>query len=240
VPAELVRGLRALRAAQPDAARVELLKQRVAAEIAKNAAAGSAGVAATLAAKCLPVAFALVTAVTALTWLHAARRQPASMPAPPPARMPVALAPAPEPSHVEPALDPPALVVAPAPESVRKPMHRVRRARTIARSDDADTDALAPRAPPDGAAEMAVLWKARTSLEHDAAGALELTEQHASAYPEGVFAEEREVLAIEALLKLRRMSAALERAERFLQRYPDSTHARRLQLLIDPSMHRDP
>ncbi len=75
--------------------------------------------------------------------------------------------------------------------------------------------------------------RSRVALDHDPALALDQAQAHARIYPDGVFAQEREVLAIEALLKLRRRAQALVRAERFVERYPESSHVRRVRALID-------
>jgi hypothetical protein len=82
-------------------------------------------------------------------------------------------------------------------------------------------------------AELDLVQRAQAALEHRPAATLALTEQHAQTYPRGIFAQEREVLAIEALLKLARRPAALARAEEFLARYPTSPHARRVRPLLE-------
>jgi hypothetical protein len=84
-------------------------------------------------------------------------------------------------------------------------------------------------------AELALLDRAQRALERDPATALALSEQHARDYPHGLFAQEREVLAIEALLKLRQRAAAVTRAEDFVKHFADSPHARRVRALLDRS-----
>ena len=90
----------------------------------------------------------------------------------------------------------------------------------------------APRAA-DPIAELALLQRARRVIMRDPARALTLAEEHAGAYPDGIFAEERELLAIEALLGLTRRDDAEQRAARFTRRHPHSVHAHRLQRLLD-------
>jgi type IV secretory pathway VirB10-like protein len=91
----------------------------------------------------------------------------------------------------------------------------------------------APTPHPDD--ELVLLKQAESALDRDAASALALAEQHARAYPHGLFAQEREILAIEALLKLRQKPAAVARAEAFVQHYPSSPHARRVRALLERS-----
>jgi hypothetical protein len=47
----------------------------------------------------------------------------------------------------------------------------------------------------------------------------------------GIFSQEREIIAIEALLKLKRRSEAIERAAAFSEAHPGSPHARRVREL---------
>ena len=81
--------------------------------------------------------------------------------------------------------------------------------------------------------ELVLLERSRAALDRDPALAFAEVQAHERAYPQGVFAQEREVLAIEALLKLRRRGLALARAARFMQRYPESSHVRRVRALLE-------
>jgi hypothetical protein len=60
------------------------------------------------------------------------------------------------------------------------------------------------------------------------ARALQLTAEHGRRYHEGVFAQEREVLAIDALSRLGNRDLAAARARRFIESYPESAHRVRL------------
>lgn len=91
----------------------------------------------------------------------------------------------------------------------------------------------APAITPTPETELALLRRSQAALDGDPSAALDLAEQHARDYPRGLFAQEREVLAIEALLKLRRKPAAVDRAAHFVQRFPDSPHARRVRALLE-------
>jgi hypothetical protein len=83
-----------------------------------------------------------------------------------------------------------------------------------------------------GAGEGALLLRARQVLTSDPAAALALTQQHARRFPTGTLVPEREVLAIEALNELGRVSEARSRFDTFRARYPQSPHLARLQALL--------
>ncbi len=72
------------------------------------------------------------------------------------------------------------------------------------------------------AAERALLDVARSALARgEAAEALAATERHAHEYPDGALVEEREALAIKALVALGRMGEARTRAHSLEQRFPN-------------------
>jgi hypothetical protein len=83
--------------------------------------------------------------------------------------------------------------------------------------------------------ELSLLQRSRASLRGDAATALQLTEQHARDYPAGLFVQERELLAIQALLKQRRDAEASARAERFVAAYSTSAYAARVREMLHTS-----
>jgi len=80
--------------------------------------------------------------------------------------------------------------------------------------------------------ELSLLQRSRASLRRDPAAALELAEQHVRDYPAGLFVQERELLAIQALLKQRRDAEAFERAERFVAEQPASAYAVRIREML--------
>lgn len=80
--------------------------------------------------------------------------------------------------------------------------------------------------------ELALVTAAHAALEAQPARALALAERHARSFPRGLFAEEREIIAMEAELRLQLRAAGLARARRFLARFPHSTHAPRLRTLL--------
>jgi hypothetical protein len=78
---------------------------------------------------------------------------------------------------------------------------------------------------PDGdlAAERQLLDVARHAIEQqDGAAALDAVTRHERRFPNGVLVQEREAMAIRALLLLGRGDDARSRADRFRQRFPDS------------------
>jgi hypothetical protein len=80
--------------------------------------------------------------------------------------------------------------------------------------------------------ELSLLKRAR---EADPTQALALTAEHARRFPTGALEQEREMIAIDALLRLGRRDVAEQRAKRFQAQYPGSAHARRLSALFDSS-----
>lgn len=88
-------------------------------------------------------------------------------------------------------------------------------------------------APPDS--ESVMLARAHQALLHESpAAALAATDAHARAYPHGVFAEEREFIAVEALVKMNDTERATRRAQAFRAAYPHSTYRERLDALVAP------
>jgi hypothetical protein len=89
--------------------------------------------------------------------------------------------------------------------------------------------ALSPPETPD---EVTILRSARAVIRTDASTALRLAEEHKVHYPSGALAQEREVIAIEALVSLGRSAEARQRAERFARDYPGSAHWPRIAALV--------
>jgi hypothetical protein len=84
----------------------------------------------------------------------------------------------------------------------------------------------------DPLAELALLERARRVLATNPVRALALTEQHRQRYRAGQFAEERELLAIQALIGAGQRSAAERRARSFSRAHPNSVHAHRLGVIL--------
>jgi hypothetical protein len=86
---------------------------------------------------------------------------------------------------------------------------------------------------PDPHEEVALLARARSALATDPAEALALTGEHERTFSRGALAQEREVIAIDALLRLGRRAEARARVDRFHRLYPESTHGRRVDVLFE-------
>jgi len=87
-----------------------------------------------------------------------------------------------------------------------------------------------PKPPP---SEIAIIKRARAAVRDGKYRvALSLAKQHASLYADGVVAEEREAIAVEALAGLSRAVAARARLERFHSTYPTSSYRQRLRELV--------
>lgn len=84
--------------------------------------------------------------------------------------------------------------------------------------------------------EAAILADAHAALLHGAPDkALARANDHRRSYPSGALTQEREVIAIEALVALGRRAEAIERARAFRARYPTSTHLEKIDRLgLDP------
>jgi hypothetical protein len=79
-------------------------------------------------------------------------------------------------------------------------------------------------------AEMALIREARQALQADRpAGALEVLDAHARAFPEGQMREDRAVLRIEALCAAGKAPQARAEAQQFVRAFPRSAHAERVR-----------
>lgn len=87
--------------------------------------------------------------------------------------------------------------------------------------------------------ELALLELARTALARGQAGeALLALERHEREFPGGRLAEERESVAIQALLALGREADARRRPDNFRRRYPESMLRPLIDTLVPPSAER--
>jgi hypothetical protein len=80
--------------------------------------------------------------------------------------------------------------------------------------------------------EIELLRDARFALKQSPARALELTDQHARLYPAGKLMQERELIAITALVSLGRRTAALSRGASFERAFPRSPYTEQLNELL--------
>jgi outer membrane protein assembly factor BamD (BamD/ComL family) len=90
-------------------------------------------------------------------------------------------------------------------------------------------------AAPNPAEEVKLLERAQDALRSGRhAEALSLCNEHTKSFPNGMLAQEREVIAVEALVKTGRTAEAKARADAFKKRFPGSSHARRVDALVGP------
>ena len=81
--------------------------------------------------------------------------------------------------------------------------------------------------------EIELLESAQRALQREPRRALELLEQHRSAFPRGAFAQERDVLILEAFQRLHDAASLRQGARAFMQRYPRSPHRARVEKLVE-------
>jgi len=81
-------------------------------------------------------------------------------------------------------------------------------------------------------ADLRLLTEAQQSLGAEPAKALSLCNEHAKRFPTSKFAQERETLAVVALVSLGRTEEAQKRADAFKTTYPDSPNIRRLERIL--------
>jgi hypothetical protein len=100
--------------------------------------------------------------------------------------------------------------------------------------DAAPVRSAPPRTAEEALAEEArILGRAQSALGRgDARRALRWIDRHARSFKSGALAEERERLAVEALLRLDRRADAEARAARFHRRYPRSVQGPRIRELL--------
>lgn len=100
-----------------------------------------------------------------------------------------------------------------------------------------DPRPAAPASPPpvdpsaerhDAPSEADLLGRAQAALKTDPARAMALVHEHSRRFPNGGLAQEREVIAVEALARLGRLSEAEQRADGFKERYRGSMHQRKV------------
>ncbi|WP_437995284.1 hypothetical protein WMF26_28685 [Sorangium sp. So ce185] len=81
--------------------------------------------------------------------------------------------------------------------------------------------------------EAGRLAEVRAALARSPEAPLTLLDEHRAEFPDGRLAAERELVAIDALLRSGRAGGARARAEAFLAQFPSSPHAGRVRRLID-------
>jgi len=115
---------------------------------------------------------------------------------------------------------------APAPPSVAP------RARTAAAAGATETLPGPLTGSASAPTEIELLRDARLALKQSPGRALELTEAHSRAFPGGKLTQERELIAISALVALGRRTAALSRANHFNDAFPESPYRKQIGALL--------
>ncbi len=98
------------------------------------------------------------------------------------------------------------------------------------KSTGSDVGAQAPTI--DGETEIQLLQRAQDALGSGPALALDLINRHAARFSGSGLGQEREVIAVDALVRLGRVREARARAEAFAARFPTSAHLHRLAALV--------
>jgi hypothetical protein len=81
--------------------------------------------------------------------------------------------------------------------------------------------------------EVALLERANRALARSPSHALSLANEHATRFPGSAMDQERELIAISALVALGRTSEARERVDRFVRENPGSVYQRQMQKAIE-------
>lgn len=107
----------------------------------------------------------------------------------------------------------------------------------LATASPAASANVVPQAPPaqqeaPAESEISLLQAAKAALRDDPAAALALADRHARRFAVGALAQEREVIAIEALVALGRADDARDRGARFERDFPQSAHRLRVESLL--------
>jgi hypothetical protein len=118
-------------------------------------------------------------------------------------------------------------VNSPAHPTVVRPLAAV--AASVAQGADGSAPASGSAAVP---SELELLRDARLLLRQSPARALELTDEHGRLYPQGKMTQERELIAVSALVALGRRAGALSRAASFERQYPTSPYRKQMGDLL--------
>jgi hypothetical protein len=222
---ELASAIHALRSLHASREQLAVLDRSLAPQLATPTFAGAMTGGLRVCTKWLCAGLVAAVALGTVAWFERAESaRPAARVVRPPVRPPAAVsAPSPAPRAQIGANDGASSAPVERPAATITP--RPRRAR-VPDTPPLQQTAAAPEP------ELVLLQRAHSSLERDAAAALVLVEEHERAYAAGVFAQERELLAVEALVALGRKQAAIDRAERFVQNYPESPHGPRMHAFL--------
>jgi len=114
-------------------------------------------------------------------------------------------------------------VAQPAPKHVQEPTSEAAAGKGTSPQVEDGAAALPSELGPDLGPEVALMTKARAAMRAgDHRRALRLLDEHARAFPRGVFAKERELSRVTTLCSMGERDAATEAARRFAQRRPSA------------------
>ncbi|OJY16382.1 MAG: hypothetical protein BGO98_30325 [Myxococcales bacterium 68-20] len=125
---------------------------------------------------------------------------------------------------------PASTTLAAAPLPAQSPMNESPASTELAAAPE-ETAPPAPATPREP--EVDFLRRAQAALASSPSEALKMADDHPSVYPRGILAQEREVIAIDALARLGRRREAALRAEAFRSAFPRSAHLSRLAALTE-------
>lgn len=187
---------------------------------------GSGGMGTSGASRLLPIAGGVTGAIVLLALLLSATSKPKPVAAPaerdsvePSVGVPVPTRTPAEPVEAEPAPTP----------AEPEPAAQAARVRTAA----ARPAPPAEPTPAEPRSEIALLREARAAVTSQPSRALALCGDHQRHYPNGVLGEEREVIAVKALLALGRVGDAQRRGRSFLRTHESSAHRARIEALLE-------
>ena len=211
LPEDFLRDLRSSARAAPDEASRTRIERKVRARTG-GGVGGGAGTSWVMAA----IALGLVAALFYVAWPRD------TVPAAPHTeidRAPASRAPTPAAPRLLPSVPPTPPATPPAPAEPERARDLAPAPASSARAGDLPT-------------EIELLDAAHGTLSGSPARALGYLDRHAALYRDGLFEEEREALAIEALVRLDRVPQANLRAARFFARHPSTPHRPRLREIL--------
>jgi hypothetical protein len=234
---ELAAAIRQLRGEQGSPSDVQALEQRLAAKLGSSAlgAAEPSGSNPHGWLSAMTWTALTLAALGALFGVSSARLSQPAEAARPPVQLPHATlvsVPAPQPSPAQPEPAQPAPTPPPRAGATGSTPAR----RTLPLRAPSAREPAPRAAAQDPAGELSLLRRARVALRgRDSNAALEFVDQHLRDYPHGVFAQEREVLAVQALLKTHQRSEALVRAQNFIRDFPQASYTFWIRNMLEQS-----
>jgi len=135
--------------------------------------------------------------------------------------------------------DPSSLVASVPDDTAKQPVRSGREIATVPLAAPSPTRDTAPEQATSSSVaeqpltEVQLLRQAQAMIATNPRAALALCDQHARSFRDAVLAQEREVIAIDALGRSGRKSEAQQRAQQFLKRFSGSAHRQRIEGLIE-------